>query len=477
MKRIKMKTIFFISIILSVQLIFLNIIPVKGEDDNNQEEIIILDGSKINVDNAKCFTVGDIDGDKRSEVITFKSNVKDSGAQWIINTYHKDKKIWFPVLSKIITEKVSGHIHNVDVGNFDEDEAQEIIIASWEGDSSKIYLLDFNRNNKEFKIQIIYELNSCISDLEVHSNERKFSDSIYILFSDNTDSAEHFETNVMIINRDKKGVYNSEIIYSESKIYWSLFTIGQFIEQESHKNQILLYQYKTTESIMREAIVRIINSDGKLIMEDVNIGMYSMIRDIVAWDRNKGEADELCILDIKNMGDDIGFTSKMIYCTFNHKGLLEKEERLLDSNKILNQLCIGKLDGHDDKLLILDPYLGSVTYARFFDEEAVDWYNYWGYGSIDNVFTGFIVMYYLDLDIFVSSAGDYYYLSSGSTSEQLLDNFRYQVIRPENYGADIAIGVVRDEHDDWKTLGIGQIDGVYSIIFTDIHSDIICHEV
>ena len=168
----------------------------------------------------------------------------------------------------------------------------------------------------------------------------KFSDSIYILFSDNTDSAEHFETHVMIINRDKKGIYNSEIIYSESKIYWSLFTIGQFIEQESHKNQILLYQYKTTESIMREAIVRIINSDGKIIIEDKNIGMYSMIRDIVAWDRNKGEVDELCILDIKNRGDDISFNSKMIYCIFNQKGILEKEERLLDSNKIINQLCI-----------------------------------------------------------------------------------------------------------------------------------------
>jgi len=284
----------------------------------------------------------------------------------------------------------------------------------------------------------------------------------------------------MIINRDKKGVYNSEIIYSESKIYWSLFTIGQFIEQESHKNQILLYQYKTTESIMREAIVRIINSDGKLIMEDINIGMYSMIRDIVAWDRNKGEADELCILDIKNMGDDIGFTSKMIYCTFNHKGLLEKEERLLDSNKILNQLCIGKLDGHDDKLLILDPYLGSLTYARFFDEEARDLYNFWGYGTVNIAFGRFELMYESDLDIFVSSAGDYDYTSSGSTAEQLFWDFYYQVT-PQNYGADIAIGVVNDDRSDWETLGIALRPGRHSInlihYFWGIIDVVICHEV
>lgn len=479
MKRIKIKTIFFISIILSVQFLHLNIIPVKAENDNNQEEIIILDESKINVDNAKRFTVGDIDGDKRSEVITFKSTVKDSGAQWIINTYHKDKKIWFPVLSKIITEKVSGHIHKVAIGNFDKDIAQEIIIASWEGDSSKIYLLDFNTKQKEFKIQVIYELNSCISDLEVHSNKRKFSDSIYILFSDNTDSVEYFETNVMIINRDKKGVYNSEIIYSESKIHWSLFTIGQFIEQESHKNQILLYQYRTTESIMREAIVRIINSDGKLIMEDVNIGMYSMIRDIVAWDRNKGEADELCILDIKNMGDDIGFTSKMIYCTFNHKGLLEKVDRLLDSNKILNQLCIGKLDGHDDKLLILDPYLGSLTYARFFDEEARDHYNFWGYLSVNIAFESFEMTYEYDLDILVSSAGDYSYTSSGSTTSQLFWNF-YNQVEPENYGADIAIAVVKNYHSDSGVLGRAHCPGRHSIIlnhYNNVDEMVICHEV
>jgi len=483
MKRIKMKTIFFISIILSVQLLLLNLIPVKAEDDDNQEEIIILDESKINVDNARCFTIGDIDGDKISEVITFKSNVKDSGTQWIINTYHKDKKIWFPVFSKIITEKVSGHIHNVDVGNFDEDEAQEIIIASWEGGSSKIYLLDFNRNNKEFKIQIIYELNSCISDLEVHSNNGKFSDSIYILFSDNTDSVEHFETNVMIINRDNKGIYNSEIIYSESKIYWNLFAIGQFIEQESDKNQILLYQFKTTASIMEEAIVRIINSDGQLIMEDKNIGMYSNIRDIVAWDRNKGEADELCILDIKDMGDDIGFTSKMIYCTFNQKGLLDKEERLLDSNKILNQLSIGKLDGHDDKLLILDPYLGSLNYARFFDEEARALYDFWGYCYVNSVFYTFEMYYAVDLDIFVSSSGDYTYTSSGSTSLQLLYNFEAQVGEPVNYnGADIAIGVVYDNYNDpgVEAMGYGFVNGRHSIVlrrYYFIESDVICHEV
>lgn len=115
-KRIKMKIFFYISIILSVQLLLFTIIPVKADNDKNQEEIIILDESKIKVNDAKHFTIGDIDGDEISEVITFKSKVKDSGTQWIINTYHKDKNIWFPVLSKIITEKISGHIHNVDVG-------------------------------------------------------------------------------------------------------------------------------------------------------------------------------------------------------------------------------------------------------------------------------------------------------------------------------------------------------------------------
>ncbi|MHA2009665.1 MAG: hypothetical protein ACXABO_14380 [Promethearchaeota archaeon] len=475
MRKIKWKILFFVSTFLILQLLNPGIYAVKAENDNNQEEIIILDESKINVADARHFTIGDIDGDEISEVITFKSKVKDSGAQWIINTYHKDKKIWFPVLSKIITEKVSGHIHNVDVGNFDNDNAQEIIIATRERDSSKIYLFDFDWRQNEYEIQLIYELNSCISDLEVRFNDEKSSDSIYMLFSDNTDSAEHFETNVMIINRDKKGIYNSEIIYSESKIYWSLFTIGQFVEQESHKNQILLYQHKITESIMGEAIIRIITSDGQVIMEDTNIGMHSNIRDIVAWDRNKGEADELCILDIKDMGDDIGFTSKMIYCTFNHEGLLEKEERLLDSNKILNKLCIGKLGGNDDKLLVLDPYLGSVSYATFFDEEAQALYNSIGYWQVTNAFDGFETDYANQLDIFASSSGYYYYTSygytsSGSTSSELYDDFVNDVGDPSNYGdAHIAIGVIYDYYDDhpnWDALGRGGRNERYSIILT-----------
>ncbi len=61
-----------------------------------------------------------------------------------MNTYHKDKNIWFPVLSKIYTENVSGFIHKADIGNFDKHIAQEIIIASWEENSSKIYLFDFD---------------------------------------------------------------------------------------------------------------------------------------------------------------------------------------------------------------------------------------------------------------------------------------------------------------------------------------------
>ena len=476
MKRIIMKTMFFISIILSVQFLFLNIYLVRAEDDIDQEEIIILDDSKINVVNAKHFIIGDINADQRAEVVTFKSKVKDSGAQWIINAYHVDDNIWFPVLSKIISENVAGHIYKVDVGNFDNDAAQEIIIASWENDGSKIYLLEYNKRINEFKIQIIYELSSRISDLEVHSNVGENFDNIYILFSDNTDSVVYFETNVIIIDRDENGVFNSELIYSESKIYWSLFTIGQFIEQESHENQILLYQYKTTESIMREAIVRIITSDGNVIMDDTNIGMYSTIRDIVAWDRNKGGTDELCILEIDNMGDDIGFTSKMIYCTFNRNGLLEKEDRLINSNKILNQLGIGKIDDQDDKLLILDPILGSVTYARFFDEEARYWYGYWGYCSINSDFDEFKDMYELDLDILVSSSGDFDYDSSGSTTEQLMFDFMNQVTMP-NYGADIAIAVCRDVHSDWWIVGRGEWPGRRSIIFTDYGSDIICHEV
>ena len=59
----------------------------------------------------------------------------------------------------------------------------------------------------------------------------------------------------------------------------------------------------------------------------------------------------------------------------------------------------------------------------------------------------------------------------------MLNNFRNQVNHPEIYGADIAIAVARDKHDDWEILGKGEHPGVYSIIFSDIDSDIICHEV
>lgn len=477
MKKIKSKILLIVSIILSVQFFISGMNTVRADENNSPEEIIILDESKINVGEAKHFAFGDIEGDQISEVITFKSFVRDSGTQWIINTYRTVPDIWYPVLSREISEKVSGHIHKADVGNFDNDLAEEIVIASWEGNSSKIYLLDFNRKQNEFMVQVIYELNSRISDLEIHSNGGDSPESIYILFSENTDSAEHFKTNVMILDRDETGLFKSTIQYSESKKYWSLFTIGQFIEQEPYTTQILLYQYKTTESIMREAIVKIITSDGKVIMEDVNIGTYSMIRDIVAWDRNKGATDELCILDIKNMGDDRGFNSKMIYCTFNHNGLLEKEDRLVDSNRILNQLCIEKQNNLNDKLLILDPYLGTVVYARFFDEEARDWYDFFGYTVINIRFDGFEMWYDYDLDILVSSSGNYDYTSSGSTTDQLFNNFRNQVNLPSYYGAHIAIAVCRDAHDDWTVGGKSEQPGVYSIIFSDIDDSIISHEV
>lgn len=95
--------------------------------------------------------------------------------------------------------------------------------------------------------------------------------------------------------------------------------------------------------------------------------------------------------------------------------------------------------------------MGSLHYARFFDEEARDWYNCLGYTVINVRFFGFEVWYDYDLDILVSRVGDFDYTSSGSTSMQLLVNFRNQV-DPENYGANIAIAVARDEHSDWDVL-------------------------
>jgi hypothetical protein len=227
---------------------------------------------------------------------------------------------------------------------------------------------------------------------------------------------------------------------------------------------------------MRETIVRILDFNGRVIMEDINIGTYSMIRDIIAWDRNEGAIDELCMLEIQNMGAEIGFNSKMIYCSFNHGGLLKKEERLLDSDNILSQLSIGKLDSGDEKILILDPYSGYLAYTRFFDEEARDWYDYWGYHMINNDFRAFEDIYGYDLDILVYSVGDHDYTSSGSTTQQLLNNFRNQVNLPEYYGANIQIAVCRDEHDDFEVLGRGELPGDQSIIFTD-GAKLICHEV
>ncbi len=93
--------------------------PKRSANDQNQEEIIILDESKIDVANARYFTIGDIDDDGISEVITFKSIKENSSFQWIMNTYHKDTEIWVPILSKIFTDDVSGFIHKVDIGNFE----------------------------------------------------------------------------------------------------------------------------------------------------------------------------------------------------------------------------------------------------------------------------------------------------------------------------------------------------------------------
>ena len=89
------------------------------------------------------------------------------------------------------------------------------------------------------------------------------------------------------------------------------------------------------------------------------------------------------------------------------------------------------------------------------------------------------MMYENDLDILVSSAGDYDYTSSGSTAEQLFFNFYYQV-EPENYGADIAIAVVKNYHSDDDTLGKGSWPGKHSIIlnhYYGVNDVVICHEV
>jgi len=480
MKRFKIKTVSFITIVLIGLLLNPRIYLVNAKEDYNQEEIIILDKSKINIDDSRCFTIGDIDGDGISEVITFKSIKEDSGVQWIINSYHKDNNIWFPVLSKIYTEGVSGSIHKVDIGNFDKDDAQEIIIASWEDDTSKIYLFDFDRKQKEFSINIIYELDTYINDLEVQFNEGKSSDSIYVLFSDNIYSVEHFETNIILINKIENG-FSSKMIYSESKIYWNLFSIGQFIKQKSSENQILLYRYETTNSIMEPAIIRIINSESELLMEDTNIGEYAKIRDIVAWDRYSPDVDELCMLETNNLGDDIGFSNKLIYCKFNHNGLLEKEEQLLDTTKILSQLCVGNLDQHDDTLLILDPYAGSLDYLRAFDDEAEFHYSVWGYNVINNNFNLFEHMLEDDVNIYVTRKANYYYTSSGSTASALLSDLVTKTSGARSsYGADIVTGVVMDSHSDWWVLGIAYRPGRYSILFAaDVASDnkVLCHEV
>ena len=467
MKKFKMKTVLFISVVLIGLLINSNIFLVKATKDANQEEIIILDDTKINVDDSRYFTIGDIDGDGTSEVITFNSITNDSGVQWIINTYHKKKSIWSPVLSKIYTEEVSGFIHKVDIGNFDNDEAQEIIIASWENATSKIYLFNFDQKLDEFNIEIIYELNTSISDLEVHFDEGTFSDSIYILFCDNVDSVEQFETNVMSITREKDGRYESKIIYSEPKIYWSLFTIGRFFEQKSHKNQILLYRYEVTSSIMRQAVIKIINSDSELLMEETNIGEYSRIRDIIAWGSKRTGVDELLILESENLGDDIGFKNKLFYCTFNQEGLLEKREQLLDSNKILNQLDSGKLDGDDNQLLILDPFLGTMDYLRAFDEEAKSFYDFWGYWYINYCFDVFIAEYAAELSIDVSTKGTIFYHSDGGTSTQLLADLATDTesARISN-GADLVIGISRHYPSDWEVIGRAYYPpGRHAIVF------------
>jgi len=458
MKRFKIKTVLFLSFVLLGLLINSEIFLVKATKDDTQEETIILDKTKINVDESQCFTIGDIDGDGISEVITFKSINNDSGVQWIINTYHKDNDIWFPILSKIYTEDVSGFIHKVDIGNFDEDEAQEIIIASWENYSSKIYLFDFNQKLNEFNIEIIYELNTHISDLEVHFNKGDFSDSIYILFCGNIDSIEHFETNVMSITLKKNGSYKSKLIFSEPKIYWSLFTIGRFIEQKSHMDQILLYSNEVTDSIKSSAVIRIINSNSELLMEDTNIGEYSDIRDIIARNRHRNSLDELCMLETNNLGDEIGFENKIFYFKFNQKGLLEKVEQLLDTNKILNQLGSGKLDGNDDQLLVLDPFAGTLDYLRAFDHYALAWYIVLGFGIIDFAFASFIVLFALDLNILVSNKGDVFYTSYGTTSYALLEDLYQKVPETimEANGAEIVIGVSEAPLSDPFPIPVGR---------------------
>jgi hypothetical protein len=460
--------------ILSIQILFLAVTPVKAKEDDNKE-VVILDDSNINVAYAKHFTLGDIDGDGISEIITFDSDVKDSGTHWTISTHYQKKNIWIPDLSIFVTEKVSGHIHNVDIGNFDKDKAHELIIASWQGHTSRIYLLDFIKSDKRFHVTEIIRLNSTISDLKVSPNKGTGLDTIYLLYNDNPDSAENFKTKIMMINRVKKDPYHSEIIFAEAKVYWNLFTIGQFIKNEPCKSQILLYQYKTTESTTREAIVKIIDQNGNVILNDKNIGDYTVIRDITTWRRKRSDSDELCMLDMKRI--DGGYSSKIVFCTFNKKAYTKIEERFIESNNVVKQICIGKLEGKREKFFVLDPYYGSLTYIRCFDDEATDHYNLLGYATINTAFNNFESIYESDLDIYVSSSGDHHYTSTGSNSYELFYNFEDQVGHPNNYGADIAIAKIMDPISDPEVLGLAYCPGRYSAIFSGEESDIICHEV
>jgi len=461
---IKMKQNKKIKYILVCLFVFFSMIQPNFHISNSitnesEDDIVILDESKINVLDSKHFSIGDINGDGIKELITLKSYTTEIDTICKIQIYKKNAENWDLYVDPIQLD-LPGLVQKVGMGNFDQDQEEEIVIANRiTANSTQIYILNYNSLLNEITYEPVLKIDAYISDLYVVQTKNKPYGTIFVLYSLADRDPHFFETNILLIDREKNGAFASNIIYTEQDVYWNLISTGNFLSSVSDDIQILIHRYEETSSVLKQSIVSVLSLSGKTLSESKIVGERIKSRDIISQNVDKDGYDELVILESNYGGNEIGYNNRLTYYKINTKEATEIQIYQISSKEYLSQMSIGTFDEEKEQLLILDPSAGILPYLRAIDDEAKLYYDVYGYWDLNLEFSAFENLYDLNFGIDAFSVGDYFYTSvikSGysSDSEGLLadlvdktKNVRY------TYGAEEVIGIIENYHSDFWVGG------------------------
>jgi hypothetical protein len=408
----------------------------------------------------------------------------------LIQIYHKIGKYWAQIFSPIHLN-LAGYVRRVDVGNFDTDSAQEIVVGSWvHGELTHFYLLNFDSIHKYFESKLIYELNAFISDLNIIQASGNTLDGVLILYIPNLDVADELlTTNVLRLTAQKNGKFVSTLIYSEKNIYWNLMSTGTYFSTKQDEEQIVLHRYQSEINNIDQSIMKIINVQGETITDQIVLNEHKNVADIIAWDIDNDGFEELSIMESNHVREQNVYVNEMTYYKINPQGISDYKKITLHSNQWLTQMKVGDLDRAGNKLVILDPPAGVLPYLRAFDDEAYSFYESVGYGTINARFDAFEEEYELGLNIDTYRVADTHYTSSGSRASSLFTDLKNKIESlnmRDTFNVEEVIGVIFDQKSwrDYFVYGIGSEPGKTAAVFggpSGVHYHpswrTICHEV